>query len=120
MDYAERLDILEQGNVIEAKIKKLVEEVIEQLEHEYSIDWSLETSMMFVTHLAMAIKRMLEGNPLTDIPDEVKDELGKEEEIINTSMKIINNAIERTIEKFEITEEEIIFIASYVKTIKKS
>lgn len=117
MSYSERLDILEQGDVIENSTRILTERAIEEIDVEYKIDWSIESSMMFVTHLAMAIKRMVEGNSLTDIPNEVKDEL-KKEEILITRLTEITNALIKA-EKAKVTEEEIILIASYIKIISR-
>lgn len=116
MIYSERLDILEQGDVIKTQIKELAEKVIEQLEIKYPIDWSLETSMMFATHAAIAIKRMVEGEPLTDIPDEVRDEISKEKEVLKDLTIIMKD----TCKDVQVTEEEIMLIASYIKVIKKS
>lgn len=119
MDKNERLDILEQGNVISQQVRCLAENFIKELEEKLDVDWECESSMMFVTHLSVALDRMVKGTPIDEAPDEIKAQISEEDAAYIRTVEIVEE-LKRT-EKITLnyTYAEILLISAYIVVIQK-
>ncbi|HHW56810.1 MAG TPA: PRD domain-containing protein [Clostridia bacterium] len=71
-----RIDLLVQGNVIDFDTGKAIKKIDEELRVNYEICTEDEHYEMFITHLAMSIKRLKEGEKLeSTIDDELFNEV---------------------------------------------
>ena len=95
MIFDERLSILRQGNVISPEAETLVRRVISRLEERWQIKLTEEMGGRMVTHLAMALMRIIRNEeipaPETDIMDEFRDL-----ESFDLSVEIVNDLVDWT------------------------
>ncbi|MGI1690502.1 MULTISPECIES: PRD domain-containing protein [Thermoanaerobacter] len=71
-----RIDLLVQGNVIDFDTGKAIKKIDEELKVNYEICTEDEHYEMFITHLAMSIKRLKEKEKLeSTIDDELFNEV---------------------------------------------
>ena len=75
MSLAFRLELLESSNTINTETKKSLERVIEIFKNKYSIELVEENGSMMITHLAMAITRIKQGEPVKKISEDVYEEI---------------------------------------------
>jgi transcriptional regulatory protein LevR len=72
-----RLEILRTGNVISPEVEELVRRVISRLEEHWHLTLTEERGGRMVTHLAMALMRIMKleeiKEPESDIMDEFRD-----------------------------------------------
>lgn len=115
MSTMERLDILHSGEVISTDAYRMSKQYIDFLAPKLQVDWDGETAGMFATHLAVGLERMLQGEPLTDLPPMVRAEsrqLKKETEMARNALLSLDGA-----EKLTTSEEEILFLATYLAVL---
>ena len=113
----QRLNLLEQGNVIDTDVRIVVERLMEQV--SVSIGRSLDTSTghMFVTHLSMALKRAKAGEALSEMPPALAEELADRQIEIALGREILSEADDALGTK--LPETEVYLIAAYIATLRQ-
>ncbi|NPV43846.1 MAG: PRD domain-containing protein [Firmicutes bacterium] len=74
-NVANRIDLLVQGDVIDFDTGKTIKKIAQELKANYEICTEDEHYEMFITHLAISIKRLKEGQ---DLESTIDDELFNE------------------------------------------
>ncbi len=116
-----RLDILKNSEVIDDKIQKKIEKILHFLREKWGISLTEETGGMFVTHMAMALKRVRDCESITGIDESVYEEvltsenLGKAEEIYDSLQReVLIPALPENEEKYV-----LIHILSMIKNLNE-
>lgn len=71
----QRLMILEGSGQIQKETTLAIENFVRIVENEFNIEITEENGSMFVTHIAMAISRIIAGEEITPLDDLLLDEL---------------------------------------------
>lgn len=71
----QRLEILEQANLIECRVAKQTEKII-ALIYKENLDVDIEKMEMFTTHIAIAMQRILKGEEEKTVGSECFGSLG--------------------------------------------
>ena len=66
MEKSMRLEVLENANLISRKTVDRAEKMISIIENDVQIDEMKESDGMFITHLAVALERVLKGEAISD------------------------------------------------------
>jgi transcriptional regulatory protein LevR len=119
MDHNERLDILEQNGVIVTRARLLTEEFLVKLKQKMILDWEMESSLMFVTHTAVALDRMIKEIPMEDVPDELRQQIKEQDLAYQITVDLLAELAENSRMPLKHTEAEVLFIACYIKVLMK-
>lgn len=71
----ERLDILKEAGVISDDIRDAVIEFAESFEKKYSLTMTEENASMLITHLAMSLARIKNGEEINGMDELTMDEI---------------------------------------------
>lgn len=109
-----RLDILKEAGEISQEIKEAVLEFINSFESKYRIVITEENGSMLVTHLSMALSRIIRGEQVNPIDDLIFSEVKQSQ--IYSELPEFYKKIENKLE-IEIPESEKGFIALHACTL---
>jgi transcriptional regulatory protein LevR len=116
MSFQERFDLLlESGQTSEQAITA-TKKVIEMVEGHFGIQMTEELGASFVNHLAVTLKRLLDGDTLTKLPDDVWEELCHYPEECALAESIVAE-LETSLE-ISLARDELGFIAVHLCKIK--
>lgn len=73
-----RLEILVEGDQLEAELKIKIENLLEKFEDDFSLKLTNENATMLVTHLPMALMRIKRNEEVENLNEIVLTELKKE------------------------------------------
>ena len=113
----QRLDLLEQGRVIDREVRTVVERLTERVSVALGRSLDTPTGHMFVTHLAMALTRARAGEALSETPPGLEEELKDRPEEIALATEILaeaNNAL-----GLDLPETEVFLVAAYLGALNK-
>lgn len=96
-----KLAILKAGNVISEKTYQAMQRVLIELEH-LGIERNVDTTQVFLTHLAMACERMMNNEGVAHLPEAVLIEM-RQNSNYQRAVAYVNNLI---------TSCEVIFVES--------
>jgi len=109
-----RLELLRKSGQISEQVLAETKEVKQIIEDRYKIKLTeeRERDRMFVTHVALALQRLINGNEIEKVsPDIIAEVKGYPEEF--GFAKDIANKIERKL-NVKVPESELAFIAAYL------
>lgn len=111
----QRLNLLEQGNAIDADVRAVVDRLIRRA--SISIGQSLDTATghMFVTHLAMALQRAKAGEALSEMLPGLAEELADRQTEIALAREILDEAEDAL--KFDLPQTEVYLVAAYLAAL---
>lgn len=92
-EVIERLNLLRDSGQIEEKTYACVEEQIEQLVKTNRINPHSETMGSLTTHFAIAVERMNQGEPITELSEQIKEVVEKNPELYAFAQQIINRCL---------------------------
>ncbi|MFW6266561.1 MAG: PRD domain-containing protein [Halanaerobiales bacterium] len=78
-DIKNRLKILYEGDQIDKEIKEVVNKSLKMLETEYDLQLTEDNAAKFVTHLAMALMRIKNGEEVEGLNEVALQEVKQEE-----------------------------------------
>lgn len=110
----ERLDILKDSGQISEKIKIAVTDFAEEFEKKYILTMTEENSSMLITHLAMALARITNGEEIGEPNEFVLNEV-KENKIYDELPKFYKRMEEKL--NINIPDSEKGFIAIHACTV---
>lgn len=113
----QRLEILVEGDQLEAELKDKTESLLEKFELDFNIELKNKNAAMLVTHLPMALMRIKNGEEVEDLNEMVLAEL-KNEEFYSDCMNFIDQIETKT--EIEIPTGEKNYLAlHFCNLIKK-
>lgn len=104
----ERLEILYSANMIEEKVVKFCQKVIEILFEERE-SYPKESLEIFVTHLAIATQRIIRNEAEADIDEAILNSL-KKEEIFHEAERMLNKITSEIDIEFPSSEKNLLLI----------
>jgi len=107
-----RLELLKKSGQIDERAQELTKDVLAMIEKKYKIRLTEENSGMFVTHLSIALQRLINKKPFSIEYPAVLDEVRK-----YTEEYEFGNEIKEMIEKclnLKVPETELGFIVAYL------
>lgn len=106
--FTQPIEILEKGGVISQKValfsKKVTEIMLQELEHPEQ-----DKMEMFITHLAMAGKRMEEGTEENPMDEDLLESI-KEEPDYEKAFKLLERLLGETDLRFSKTEQDFLSV----------
>ena len=110
----DRLELLHKSGQITDDVFRETKEVMRMIEERYEIKLREERRQdaMFVTHVAIALQRLVDGKELEEIPSVVHDEVKRYPEEYAFAKDIVRKVEEDM--KVMVPEAELGFIATYV------
>lgn len=90
----QRLDILEASDVISPQVRDAVLDFAQEFEKEYSLVLTEKNASMLITHLAMALTRIRNGEKVNEIDKFVLDE-AKQNKLYNELPKFYKRLEEK-------------------------
>lgn len=99
-----RLEILKNSGVIDEKIYNTVTNLIIYLNEKWEIRLTEDNGAMFITHLSMALKRIKEGGSVSNIDENVFQEILVSDKF--QKIEKIYEDIEKNIFSEKLPEEE--------------
>lgn len=116
MLFQERFDLLIQSGQANEKSVAATKFVIEIIEAYYGIQLSEELGASLVNHLAVTLKKLLEGKTLTKAPEEIWQELQDYPEEYDLAGRIVAQLENKL--KISLARDELGFIAIHLCKIK--
>lgn len=110
----QRLSILEDAGEINENIKASILDFTDDLEREYNLELNEDNAAMFITHLAMALARIKNGEKINEIDKSSLTEI-KQNPVYNDLPKFYRKFEEKL--QFKIPDSEKGFIALHVCTL---
>lgn len=110
----QRLDILMGAGEINQDINTAVKQFAKNLEEKYSLTMTEENSSMLITHLAMALARIVKGEEINKMEEFLLNEVKQNK--VYGELPEFYEKIQQTLE-IEIPESEKGFIALHVCTL---
>ncbi len=116
MPFQERLELLIQSGQADELSAAATRLAVQLVEQHYGIELTEEWGASLVNHLAVTLKRIIDGESLTKAPDEVWQELlGYPEEV--TLAEVIVAQLEKML-SLSLARDELGFIAIHLCKIK--
>ncbi len=116
MPFQERFDLLLESGQTNEQAVAATKMVIGIVEREYGIHMSEDLGAPFVNHLAITLKRLMDGETLIKLPDVVWQELRDYPEECALAESIVAE-LERSL-KISLARDELGFIAVHLCKIK--
>lgn len=113
----QRLDLLEQGRVIDGEVRPVVERLTEQVALSLGRSLDTPTGHMFVTHLAMALTRARAGEALSETPAGLEEELKDRPGEVALARKILAEANDAL--GLDLPETEVFLVAAYLGALEQ-
>ena len=113
-----RLGLLKEAGVINERIYDKLSLLIKYLDEKWKISLTESNGGMLITHLSMALKRIEENEKVSNIDEEVFQEVLKSEKL--EEIKEIYNDIEKNVFIEKLPEEEKKYILVNLLLIKEN
>ena len=75
MDFKERLDLYEEGGMIDKKDRADVEKIIAMFDQKHGIELSEENAGTFIAHLCAAFSRCHTHEDIDPVPEMIQEEI---------------------------------------------
>lgn len=72
--FYERFALMLESGQVQPRILDRVASIVRQIEHDYGLALDEDNAGMFVTHVALALQRLADDEPLEEVPSVVLDE----------------------------------------------
>jgi transcriptional antiterminator len=73
--FGPRLDLLVGSGQVTSEARELAGEFVGRVEREFGVTLTEDNGALMVTHLAMSVTRLLNGEPAPDVPPGLAEEL---------------------------------------------
>lgn len=113
-----RLGLLKEAGIINERIYDKLSLLIKYLDEKWKISLTESNGGMLITHLSMALKRIEENEKVSNIDEEVFQEVLKSEKL--EEIKEIYNDIEKNVFIEKLPEEEKKYILVNLLLIKEN
>ncbi len=113
-----RLEILKNSSIIDEQIYEELINFMFRLRDKWEIELTEENGAMMITHIAMALKRIKNGEPVSKIDENVYIEVLKSDKL--DEIEKIYEDISENIFKEEIPEEEKKYIYVNLLIVKEN
>jgi transcriptional antiterminator len=116
MPFEERFDLLVESGQANAQSIVATRSALEMVEQHYGIQLTEELGASLATHLAITMKRLLDGETLVPVPDVVWQELNDYPEELRNATSIVAR-LEKEL-NLSISQDELGFIAVHLCKVK--
>ena len=116
MPFEERFDLLVESGQANAQSIVATRSALEMVEQHYGIQLTEELGASLATHLAITMKRLLDGETLVPVPDVVWQELNDYPEELKSATSTVAR-LEKEL-NLSISQDELGFIAVHLCKIK--